>query len=81
MPPLPPLYPKCSRCDDNGLVTLDQTIADQSMIDGFRKTPVAYRCECSAGAAMSKRFPLAPPAEDVGRLPIPGPPARRDLDD
>jgi hypothetical protein len=52
--------PSCRRCDDTGLVLLDAHVIDVRLADGFRKTAVAYRCVCHAGAGFAK-FPLVPP--------------------
>jgi hypothetical protein len=57
----------CPRCGDSGLLELDQRVDDSSLPGGYRFVPMAYRCECPAGARYQK-FVLAPPAERPLRL-------------
>jgi hypothetical protein len=72
----PPKAPRCSRCDDGGLVLLDAHADDPRMADGFRKVQKACRCECAEGGRYPA-FPLAPP-EDPYHLRLL--PTRKDLD-
>lgn len=51
--------PRCGRCDDSGMVLLDQRI-DDARIPAGRMVAQTYRCECAAGARYDN-FPLAPP--------------------
>jgi len=53
----------CDRCGDRGLVQLDRRVEYRNPhTDAITVTsvPYAYRCDCQAGARMSKAFALAP---------------------
>jgi hypothetical protein len=69
--------PVCHRCGGHGLILMEQ-IAEDGIGPAGRRVGVAYRCECSAGAAKSARFALAPPAEGRPQLSLVEP--RKDID-
>jgi hypothetical protein len=55
--------PRCSRCDDHGLVVLDRRLEQKP--GEFRWVVEVYRCDCPAGYDRSKAYNLAPPLGDV----------------
>jgi hypothetical protein len=58
-----------------------ERLADDGIGPVGRMVAEAFRCECSAGARLSSRFVLAPPAEGRPQLKLVGEPEpRKDLD-